>query len=220
MHIIDKLTSFIAPHRCLSCRNDGSLVCFACGESNLTPKPSVCYRCNKLMDDYRTCKTCRAHSDIFRAFVGYDYEELSLELIRALKFKRARDGARLVARHINNRLPLFECDIVTHIPTASKRVRQRGYDQSKLIAKELSGIKNIPHQTLLSRVDQSRQVGKRIKDRQAQAQTAFRTKRQLSGEHILLVDDVMASGSTLEAAAKLIKQSGAKRVDVAVFARS
>ncbi|HKR82318.1 MAG TPA: phosphoribosyltransferase family protein [Candidatus Saccharimonadales bacterium] len=112
--------------------------------------------------------------------------------------------------------------VLVFVPTATSRVRQRGYDQARLIARELGRLHRIPLLPALVRVGQRRQVGASGEQRRRQLQDAFRVVRKptLKGKHVVLVDDVVTSGATLEAAARVLHQAGAQRIDAAVFARA
>ena len=118
-------------------------------------------------------------------------------------------------------LPYFAADIlIVPVPTATSRVRSRGYDHAKLLAKELAGAAQLKHESLLLRLCQTRQAGAKRQTRIQQLEGAFGLKKQdIKGKHVLLVDDVVTTGATLEEAAKVLKQAGAKTIDAVVFAQ-
>jgi ComF family protein len=150
------------------------------------------------------------------------YEGTVKQLIRAYKFERVRAAYAPLACAVADQLPYLPVDtVVVHIPTASVRVRQRGYDQSKLLAQEVARLRGLDHQPLLRRRHGDRQVGSSRSERMKQAERAFELKPgiELHGKQILLIDDVTTSGATLMAAAKLLKAAGAERVDAAVVAK-
>jgi ComF family protein len=151
-----------------------------------------------------------------------DYEAYPKQLIGLLKFGRVRASAKVMAGYMQTTLPfLDEATVITFVPTATSRVRQRGYDQAHLLAKELSRLTKRKTKPLLGRLGQTRQVGATRKQRLVQLQNAFfaRNSKAIKGAHILLVDDVLTTGATLEAAAKTLRQTGAKSVSAVVFAQ-
>ena len=111
--------------------------------------------------------------------------------------------------------------IIVPVPTATSRVRQRGYDQAVLLAKEVARQSGLKYTHCLSRTTQAHQVGAGRSQRIKQLSGAFRVTKpdQVMGVHILLIDDVITTGATLESAALLLKKTGAKRIDALVFAQ-
>jgi ComF family protein len=112
--------------------------------------------------------------------------------------------------------------VIVPAPTTSRRARQRGYDQAQLIAQSLAKQLDCPALPLLERQTQHHQVGQSGVQRRTQMKHAFRvTKpRVVQKTHILLIDDVLTTGATLEAAAAALCQAGAASVQAAVFAQA
>jgi predicted amidophosphoribosyltransferase len=99
-------------------------------------------------------------------------------------------------------------------------VRQRGYDQTRLIARVFAKQRGLPCDELLVRRGQSRQVGSDRKHRQEQAAKNYQSKQNIAkGTEVLLIDDILTTGATLEASAKILYQAGAKTVNAVVFAQ-
>jgi ComF family protein len=158
------------------------------------------------------------------------YRGAAKDIIWKLKFGRARSGATEVAALIASRLGLrrqlgrLPAVIITHAPTATTRVRQRGYDQAQLIARCLARSCGVPYRPLLARYGHQKQIGASKAQRAAQLSGAFHAAplqaARIRGAHIILVDDVVTTGATLEAAAKTLMDAGARRVDAVVFAQA
>jgi ComF family protein len=154
-------------------------------------------------------------------FAATEYNGPAKELIHKLKFERAGAAADDIARILALRLPaLNEDTVVSFIPTATARVRIRGYDQAALIARRLAALRGVPCLPLLSRHGRQRQVGQSKAVRRKQLQRAFRIKipYPVRYEHVVLIDDVLTTGATLEAAATVLCKAGVQRVDAVVFA--
>ncbi|HSW66010.1 MAG TPA: phosphoribosyltransferase family protein [Bacillota bacterium] len=147
------------------------------------------------------------------------YEGMAKEVVYGLKFGRKRMAARDIALALAARFSKIDATLVSHIPTAPSRVRQRGYDQAALIARALARELGLPYAPLLMRLSNDRQVGRTRIQRRQQMRGAFRvTRPELLNQHVLLIDDVLTTGATCEAAAQTLQKAGAKRVSAAVFA--
>jgi len=219
MNIFDQLTGLIAPHECLGCGAEATLLCDSCGQK--VPKlPSRCYVCHKLTEDYRTCDACRRHSPLYQVIAFCNYEGTPKELVHILKFGRAQAAAKDVAAMLSRLLTPGSNIVITYAPTTGKRVRQRGYDQAKLIAKTLADKNNLTYGRALSRKGVSRQVGQNRNVRKEQMKYAFdcTNVKLIKNKHVLLVDDVLTTGATCESAATVMLAAGARRVSVIVFA--
>ncbi|HLZ15305.1 MAG TPA: phosphoribosyltransferase family protein [Candidatus Saccharimonadales bacterium] len=219
MIVIDRLFSIIAPFNCVGCGVEGLLLCPVC-RGRLPAIPSRCYRCNRATPDFRTCASCRHSSPLFQVWAATSYEQQAKLLIHKLKFERAQAAAHDVAASIATLLPHDQPWIITHVPTASARVRVRGYDQAQLIAKQLARQLGCRYLPLLARTIAVRQVGQGGAARRRQMKHAFRAvhRGDIASAHILLVDDVITTGSTCEAAAQTLRDTGAAQVSAAVFA--
>lgn len=219
---IEQFLAFTAPYECLSCGNEGLLVCDLCAPMVFDDMPSRCYRCHALTQDSRTCQKCRRTSALSHVWVATEYDNVAKQLVRSLKFERAKDAHIPIARRMRGTLPYLDSSLlVTSIPTASTRVRARGYDQSRLLAKYLAKYLRVPYGDVLVRHGQTRQVRATRQQRFAQSEGMFTVKHadRVAGKHILIVDDILTTGASLEAAARLLKIAGASQIDACVFAQ-
>lgn len=143
------------------------------------------------------------------------------ELIHLLKYGRAKDAATDISRFMSERVRLpAKHIVVVPVPTATSRIRARGYDQAALIAHAYARRTGCRYASLLGRLGQNRQVGKGRAERKTQTLSTFRLIGRAVSEtsYILLVDDVITTGATLEAAALTIRNSGYARIGAMVFA--
>jgi competence protein ComFC len=201
MGLTELLLALLAPHECLGCGREDHLLCAAC-YYRLPTAPSVNV------------------AGIDHIWPGVSYQKLARSVIHALKFERAIAAAADVATHMAATLPVQGDWTVTHIPTAPSRIRQRGYDQSQRIARLLAARIGAPYAPLLARTTAVRQVGASRALRHLQMRGAFRTLdgKRPPTQHVLLIDDVLTTGSTMQSAAETLRTAGVKHVSAAVFA--
>ncbi len=148
----------------------------------------------------------------------YLYQGQIKDLLWRYKFGHGRAAAELMAREVMIQLTA-NYDLVTFVPTAGRRRRQRGYDQAQLLAKAVARRLGRPCRPLLKRQGQARQVGATRKQRLIQAQKSYSyAGPDLTDQQVLLVDDVISTGATVTACADLLLANGAAQVDIAAFA--
>ncbi|MCL0088986.1 ComF family protein [Dehalococcoidia bacterium] len=149
---------------------------------------------------------------------------MARDAVHHLKYRNlkalARPLAKLMAEYLeSNPLPT---DILVAVPLHSKRVRQRGYNQSDLLAEELSHLIDLPTASgsLVRLRNTPSQVSLGAEARRSNVQGAFRCKNQVcQGKGVLLVDDVCTTGATLNACALALKEAGAASVWGLTFSR-
>jgi ComF family protein len=167
------------------------------------------------------CTRCR--SPLAHVWVRTAYEGLARDLIHTMKFGRARAASRPISDLMLEALPygLSVDTWVVPVPTASARVRQRGYDHAALLAKRVAGQRGFTFNNSLRRLGNARQVGATRQKRQTQLEGAFYCPRPevVQGRNILLVDDIVTTGASIERAAKVLRQAGARSVSALIFAQ-
>lgn len=220
MNLLEVLIAKIAPHNCLACGTEGTLLCASC-VNLLRAVPERCYLCQRLEPGALTCLDCRSLTHLRCVRVSTLYEGIAKNLIWKLKLAGAQSASRIMSKHMAQLVSPDSRMFIVPVPTATSRVRRRGYDQAKLLACDLARQTGMPYLDCLSRHGQTRQHGLSRHDRLAQLNSAFRLKRQrvIQKANILLVDDVITTGATLEAAAATLSAAGAARIEALVFAR-
>ena len=206
MSIVDLLLAPFAPFDCLGCHSEGSLVCQSCILALPSPPQEL---------------TTTNLSGIKAATI---YEGLPKDLLWQLKSSGNQAAARFMAKQMQ---PLcaggsVNRQLLVPVPTASSRVRQRGYDQSVLLAKRLSRLTGIGWAACLVRQGQTHQVGSDRAQRLKQLYGAYQLKKAylVRDAHVILVDDVMTTGATLESAAAVIAVAEPAQIRAVVFARA
>lgn len=154
-----------------------------------------------------------ASGELPKAAIAFD--GVGRRLVLGFKYGNARSLARPFAERIVADLRRsFEDEgiqCVTWAPTAARRVRRRGYDQAELLAAEVARLLGLPCRRLLRRTDRSGpQTGMSRRDRVGGP--AFVARVPPSITHVLVVDDVITTGATLDAAHLALRRAGACQV--------
>ncbi|HEX7260033.1 MAG TPA: phosphoribosyltransferase family protein [Candidatus Saccharimonadia bacterium] len=199
--MLQQLARFLAPPCCLSCDVEGSLVCPSCWEKVFQPAEIGC-------------------NGLANVIAAGPYASVMRELVARLKYKHQREAAAVFARALLPRLEpkRFEYNSVTAVPVVTARLRQRGYNQAELIAKELARSLALPYRRLLVRRRVTQQVGKSRAERLEHVGGAFVAKPNVGGLRVLLIDDVLTTGATLAECAGVLHRAGANEITGAVAA--
>jgi len=181
------------------------------------------------VDPLDRCAACLARPHRFeRARAACVYDEASRELVLAYKHGDRTELASLFARWVSRAAPelLEEADAIAPVPLHPFRLLSRRFNQSAEIARPLArtaGLEYLPDALVRTRATAS-QGGKSGGGRRRNVQGAFAVpdarRKQVKGRRILLVDDVLTTGATLDACAKALLDAGARAVDCAVVART
>lgn len=221
VRLVEQFFRVLAPSNCLQCGAEGRLVCAWCVETALPEVAERCYRCNALSRGSTTCPACRRHTVIRHLWKRTDYTKIARELIHTMKFQYSSEAAEAIAAELVNTIPALPPNtLIINVPAATSHVRQRGFDHARTIAVELSRLTGYGFIPALTRSGQQRQVGSGRQTRLAQMKGVFRVRRPLliKDASVLLVDDVLTTGATIESAALTLKAAGAKSVDAVIFA--
>lgn len=225
------ITDILYPRHCLGCgHHDPSLaedpLCPSCRERIPFNHPPFCHACGRHLDapcETGLCRACASCPPTFdSAWVITRYTPPMPALIGAFKF-RDKTALRKTFDHLTERF--FSrykitpaADMVLPIPVHAVRFRERGYDQSALLATAFAVRYNIPlHINILERVSyRPRQSDLGRKERWTNVKGAFRIRTPLSvkNKKIYIVDDLLTTGATATEAAQALKNAGAARVEL------
>lgn len=217
--LLEKIVAIIAPFYCIVCSKEDNVICLPCLASHFSGLDSVCVFCVGLTEECKVCKACRTRVQLNRVWVAAQYKGVAEKTIHDFKFERSRAAYQPLAAAIEGVLSFLPKDtVIVPVPTAQRRIRVRGYDQSVLIAKELARLRQLPYSYLLERRADVRQLGATRRGRLEQASDMFSVNGNVVGKKILLVDDVCTTGATLQAASAVLHGAGAKEINAAVVA--
>jgi ComF family protein len=190
----------VFPPRCVECGRAGSLFCDAC-QQKLPQVPPIFDKDSPLAERRSTAEFA---GGIQKAIHGLKYsgQTAFADLL----------GRRLVAELARSD---WQPTMITAAPLHVERLRERGYNQSALLAKHLSQAKGIPFRPdAIVRIRATRQqVGLGYRDRQANMANAFQANPQIvNNQRIIVIDDVYTTGATLRSCASALLEGGATKV--------
>ena len=212
--IIEPVISLFLPALCIHCHSPlpsgRKAICPACYAELLPVEPAQISRFKQ--------KIKRPHYDDLH--ILFQFDPLFQELVHLLKYQRFLAIGACFGHSLAKRLCATRYDYITAVPLNAVRFRERGYNQSDVIAKScaekldlefkpdiLRRVRNTKSQTRLNR-------GQRIEN----VARAFIINTKVQGKNILIIDDVITTGSTLNECANILKNEAAGRVDIAAIA--
>jgi ComF family protein len=168
------------------------------------------------------CWQCLKKAPPFSKVINYGlYEGALAEAINQLKFHGVKRLSKPLGILLQS-LDLPAMDGIVPVPLSIKKLRERGFNQSLLIARTVSKEIKVPLliDILLKKKDTPPQIGLSAKERLLNLKNAFEVKGDVDGLRLLLVDDVMTTGATVTECSKVLMKAGAKEVITLTLARS
>ena len=187
------------PTSCPVCGAQGSAPCAGCA-AELRPAPAL---------------PAPAGLDSCAALLTY--AGAGREMVARLKYRNARASVPFLARGMAA-IVRYDVDIVTWAPTTPARLRARGFDQARLLARAVARELGVPCRPLLRRRPGPAQTGRDAVARYSGP--GFAGGRGIEGRRVLLVDDVVTTGATVAAASRALKEAGATEVHSVAAART
>jgi len=219
------LLDLFFPPRCVGCGEVGTWLCEGCHSQIEFIQPPLCPRCGRPTPEGRLCFLCRRDHLQIDGIRAVAYLEGPLrKAIHRFKYDGLRDLAVLLGRLLGaylERDPL-PVEAIVPVPLHPKRLRERGYNQSALLARQLGERTGLPvlEGSLLRVRETAPQVELSARERKENVRGAFScADERLAGKRVLLIDDVCTTGATLEACSIALAQQGPRSVWALVLAR-
>jgi len=228
--------SLLYPPICTICGKNvraGEYLCNACEAKIVRIVPPFCQTCSEPFEGsintaFR-CANCAHRAIHFDAAVAaYRGRGIVRDVIHEFKYNRQIHLRHLVACWLraafdDERLCDYHFDVIVPVPLHPTRQRERGFNQASLLAELLSARISIPCKPLLKRIRYTTtQTALDRSERMENLHNAFRLRKNadVRGLRVLLIDDVLTTGSTLNECARVLKRAGAISVHAATAARA
>lgn len=199
--------------------------CSICGKID---KNWLCSKCQKRVERVeKSCVVGIENKKYEKLLYIFQYESLIRKLILQYKFSNKaylnHFFANQIVKNEKNRELLKEYDMIIPVPMHKKKMDKRGYNQTELVADELSKSLEIPARkdVLLKVVNTTTQSKLGGKARQSNIRHAFFIKNDIEVEdkNIILLDDIYTTGATSEECSRILKEAGAREILVLVLAK-
>lgn len=208
------------PRWCLGCGGEGDYICAACRKQLPFILPPVCPRCGRPLTPGADCDGC---DDTLDALDGirapFLFDGVIRRAVHELKYRNLRALVPQLAAFLHDYLRQYplDGDVLVPVPLHPRRLRERGYNQSARLARELGRLGGLPvvESGLVRRryaPPQVRSAGEAERRRNVADAFACPRPEAVAGRRIILLDDVSTSGATLNAGAGVLKAAGAAAV--------
>lgn len=234
--IKDTILNILFPKQCINCSKFGTYLCSYCKKEFLNYQTeNICHVCK--CDIFRVQKSsthggCSQYTNLRNVHVCMKYSELSEQLILEIKYKLHYDMVDTLVELMLETIDLstFDNSILVPIPLHRYKKWKRGFNQAELIANSITkkckvyGVKTEVLDLIKRNRNTKTQVGMHKEERHENLNNAFTIKKELlsstiKSKKIILIDDVMTTGTTLEKCAEILSNNGVKEVDAIIFAR-
>ena len=215
----------LLPRVCFLCGGlaEGARLCAACAEQ-LPEKPVAhCPVCALPSVDDVVCGRCQREPPAFdNTIAAYLYVFPVDRMVQALKYRADLSLAAYLGRALCGVLPSPEYDLVVPMPLHARRLRERGFNQAVEIARPFARMHalRLDSRSVRRVLDTPPQADLPWRERKANMRGAFACDARLDDQRVLVIDDVMTTGASLNALALALKAAGAARVDNLVIART
>ena len=219
------LQEVVFPTRCVSCSSPESWLCARCLDITGQLLVDRCWLCAAPFEDEILCRICTHFQPAFeRILVERPFVGPLRHAIHRFKFESGRSLADTLAATMSREIGELSTDTaIVPVPLHHNRLDERGYNQSNLLGQKLATEYRLPlEERIMARIrDTKAQMSLPPVERRRNVRGAFATIAGVEmPKRVLLVDDVVTTGSTVDECARILKAAGVERVTVAAIART
>lgn len=223
---IAALKNIFFPLLCLECgkKIKKDYLCYTCQGQIKKLMPPACYTAISLHQNDNFPKP--ASGEKIKITSTYKYQGPIKKVIHCFKYKRLDYLAQSLGRMMLEQLKELKFtpsgyDLLTPVPLHPYKIKSRGYNQSELLAKQLANYFKIPLKNDIMRSDYIKKSQTELDplSRRKNTKGKFTAKENLKDQNIILIDDVLTTGSTLSACAAALRRSGAGQIEAITLAK-
>ncbi len=222
----NKLIKFLFPlkYTCNLCGREifsGEYFCDDCKREITYNDKTICNHCGRrTFNNEEYCVSCSGRETHFdKARSVYVYAGALKPLIANFKYNNKKYLAQIFAKELSLLYykNFFNCDFVLFVPMSEERKEERGYNQAEVLAEEfckLTKLELCKDCLIKSKETQRQATTESAKDRRLNLKGSFKVqnKQKIKGKHLILIDDVMTTGATVEIICEQLKKAGAKAI--------
>jgi len=220
----DKFLNIIFPPKCGFCGEvtiNKRFICEKCHDLSTQKYINRCKFCGKISYE-SICSECSNKRIYYEKLIFCsEYTEEFKHKIHLYKFSDKKYYYHFFTELISERVRNEEFDLIIPVPISKERYKERGYNQAELISKKLARILDKPYSSdiLIKTRNNERQSMQNFKDRIKSIKNVFEVADNIkvSDKKILLIDDIFATGSTVNECCRVLKKAGVKDIKVAVI---
>ena len=221
------LLDIFYPKVCPVCQKtlrDNEYICFDCKDRLVYASENICCKCGKILknDESVMCRICETTECFFvEGRSVFYYNDAIKKSLTGFKYHNRREFSRFYVKSImeqwEEKIKLWNVDVVVPVPVHEKRLRERGYNQATIIARELCEQIDVDMDEVLIRRDRTKPQKEldRI-ERVRNLKEAFAVSESkmnvIKGKNILLIDDIYTTGATISACSQKLVEAGANAV--------
>ncbi len=208
--------------RCLGCNKEiftEEFFCEDCKKTLPRIEKNYCEKCGRQLklsaDTCTTCKGKAVYVDKSRSI--YTYKKPINGLIMQLKYYNKQFIAEVFVEDLVNLYykSYFNADYLAYVPMTEKSQKERGYNQSKLLAEQVSKIINVPVFNGMKKLRETKRQAKLNREQRLknlQGSFSLSQRKEIKNKTVVIIDDVLTTGATGEVVAEIYKKYGAKQV--------
>jgi competence protein ComFC len=224
--VLWSIMDWLYPPICAGCGSRGRRWCDRCQDGVEVVTPPICHICGEMDIMGEICNHCQESPPCFTALRSWAvFKGPVRQAIHRLKYKKDVALGEVLSRPLIRFLQgsKWNIDLILPVPLGVARLEERGYNQSDLIARPVAlyfGVEYLP-KAIRRRRETRSQVDLSAAERKVNVAGAFESRPKfVTGQNVLVIDDVTTTGATLDACAFALREAGAKEVYGLTVARS